>query len=57
MSSGEEKSMKPNPNRGLLLGIFIAIIMLFAFMFVGDGLSMLQRKPKQFSEILLKVTL
>ena len=52
MSSGEEKSMKPNPNRGLLLGIFIAIIMLFAFMFVGDGLSMLQRKPKQFSEIL-----
>ena len=48
MSSGEEKSMKPNPNRGLLLGIFIAIVMLFAFVFVGDGLN----TPKPFSELL-----
>jgi cell division protease FtsH len=52
MSSGEEKSMKPNPNRGLLLGIFIAIVMLFAFIFVGDGLNMLSHKPKTFSEVL-----
>jgi cell division protease FtsH len=52
MSSGEEKPMKPNPNRGLLLGIFIAIVMLFAFIFVGDGLNMLSHKPKTFSEVL-----
>ncbi|MEC7985986.1 MAG: ATP-dependent zinc metalloprotease FtsH [Myxococcota bacterium] len=44
--------MKQNNNRGLLLGILLAIIILFAFFVAGDGIGILRHKPKQFSEVL-----
>ena len=47
MSSGEENLWNPIPT-AVFAGIFIAIIMLFAFIFVGDGLNMLNETKTVF---------